>query len=67
MLPAGGKVLNQVDLDDVYPTFFLPTKEAGRVALGQEARRVIDAIPQYVIPSKVSYVASVGQIHAKNG
>jgi HlyD family secretion protein len=65
VLPAGGKVLNLVDLGDVYLTFFLPTKEAGRVALGQEVRLVIDAIPQYVIPSKVSYVASVAQFTPK--
>ncbi len=34
VLGAGGKVLNMVDLNDVYMTFFLPTDWAGRVQLG---------------------------------
>lgn len=65
VLPAGGRVLNMVDLSDVYMTFFLPTAEAGKVALGQEVRLVLDAAPQYVIPAKVSYVASVAQFTPK--
>ena len=65
VLGAGGKVLNLVDLSDVYMTFFLPERQAGRVALGSEVRLVIDAVPQYVIPAKVSYVASVAQFTPK--
>lgn len=65
MLPAGGKLLNMVDLADVYMTFFLPSMQAGRVGLGQEVRLVIDAVPDYVIPAKVSYVASVAQFTPK--
>lgn len=65
VLAAGGKVLNLVDLGDVYMTFFLPSAQAGRVALGSDVRLVIDAIPQYVIPAKVSYVASVAQFTPK--
>jgi HlyD family secretion protein len=58
---AGGRVLNLVDLSDVYMTFFLPTAAAGRVALGSEVRLVMDAEPQYVIPAQVSFVADVAQ------
>ncbi|MDD2161674.1 MULTISPECIES: HlyD family secretion protein [Pseudomonas] len=65
VIGAGGKVLNLVDLSDVYMTFFLPEQQAGRVALGAEVRLVIDAIPQFVIPAKVSYVASVAQFTPK--
>jgi HlyD family secretion protein len=65
VLAAGGKVLNLVDLTDVYMTFFLPERQAGRVALDSEVRLVIDAAPQYVIPAKVSYVASVAQFTPK--
>ena len=32
-------MLNLIDLGDVYMTFFLPTRMAGRVGLGSEARR----------------------------
>ncbi len=65
VLAAGGRVLNLVDLGDVYMTFFLPTAEAGRVALGAEVRIVLDAAPQYVIPAKVSFVADVAQFTPK--
>lgn len=65
VLGAGGKVLNLVDLADVYMTFFLPERQAGRVALGSEVRVVLDAAPQFVIPAKVSYVASVAQFTPK--
>jgi HlyD family secretion protein len=61
VLPAGGRVLNMVDLTDVYMTFFLPATEAGRVTLGAEARLVVDALPDAVIPAQASFVADVAQ------
>jgi HlyD family secretion protein len=65
VLDAGGVVLNLVDLADVYMTFFLPTQDAGRVAIGTEIRLVLDAAPQYVIPSRASFVADVAQFTPK--
>ncbi|MCC6213142.1 MAG: HlyD family efflux transporter periplasmic adaptor subunit [Burkholderiales bacterium] len=65
VLAAGGRVLNLVDLSDVYMTFFLPTAQAGRVALGAPVRIVLDAAPQYVIPARVSFVADVAQFTPK--
>lgn len=65
VLGAGGRVLNLVDLGDVYMTFFLPTETAGRIALGTEVRLVFDAAPQYVIPARVSFVADVAQFTPK--
>src|SRR5690606_32721072 len=65
ILGAGGAALNLVDLGDVYMTFFVPETDAGRVALGSDARIVLDAAPQYVIPARVSFVASVAQFTPK--
>jgi HlyD family secretion protein len=65
VLPAGGKVLNLVDLGDVYLTFFLPETVVGKIALGGEVRLVLDAAPQYVIPARVSYVSSTAQFTPK--
>jgi HlyD family secretion protein len=65
VLGAGGKVLNMVDLSDVYMTFFLPETVAGRVSLGGEVRLILDALPDRVIPAKVSFVASVAQFTPK--
>ncbi|OZA53942.1 MAG: hemolysin D [Acidovorax sp. 17-64-282] len=65
VIGGGGKVLNLVDLSDVYMTFFLPEPVAGRLALGSEVRIVLDAAPQLVIPAKVSFVASTAQFTPK--
>ncbi|TPE49889.1 HlyD family secretion protein [Amaricoccus solimangrovi] len=65
VLAAGGRVLNMVDLGDVYMTFFLPTAEAGRVAIGTEVRLVLDAAPDRVVPARISFVADVAQFTPK--
>ncbi len=65
VLGGGGKVLNMVDLSDVYMTFFLPETVAGKVALGSEVRILLDAAPGYVIPAQISFVASVAQFTPK--
>ncbi|MDD1632257.1 MAG: HlyD family efflux transporter periplasmic adaptor subunit [Methylococcaceae bacterium] len=65
VLNAGGRVLNMVDLSDVYMTFFLPTEAAGKIALGSDIRLVFDALPNHVIPAKASFVASVAQFTPK--
>jgi HlyD family secretion protein len=65
VLAAGGKVLNLVDLSDVYMTFFLPETVAGKVALGSEVHIVLDVAPQFVIPATVSFVASTAQFTPK--
>lgn len=65
VLPAGGRVLNLVDLSDVYMTFYLPTGQAGRVAIGADARIVLDAAPELVIPASITFVADVAQFTPK--
>ncbi|WP_437193350.1 HlyD family secretion protein [Planctomicrobium sp. SH527] len=65
VLNAGGRVLNLVDVGDVYMTFFLPTAEAGRVNMGADVHLIMDAAPQYVIPAKVTFVADVAQFTPK--
>lgn len=65
VITAGGRVLNLLDLSDVYMTFFLSTAAAGRVAIGTEVRLVLDAAPQYVIPARASFVADAAQFTPK--
>ncbi|EHF7568922.1 HlyD family efflux transporter periplasmic adaptor subunit [Salmonella enterica] len=65
VLSAGGRVLNMVDLSDVYMTFFLPTEQAGLLKIGGEARLVLDAAPDLRIPATISFVASVAQFTPK--
>jgi HlyD family secretion protein len=61
----GGKVLTLLDLADVYMVIFLPETVVGRVALNGEARIVLDAAPDYVIPATVSYVSPQAQFTPK--
>lgn len=65
VLAAGGKVLSLVDLSDVYMTFFLPEKLAGRVAIGSEVHLILDTAPNNVIPAKIAYVSDVAQFTPK--
>ncbi len=65
VLAGGGKVLNLLDLADVYMTFFVVETVAGKLALGSEVRIVLDVAPKYVIPAKISFVASSAQFTPK--
>ena len=65
VVAAGGRLVTMLDLTDVFMTIFLPTGEAGRVALGSEARIVLDAAPNYVFPATVSFVAAEAQFTPK--
>lgn len=65
VVSGGGRVLNMVDLSDVYMTFFLPTTAVGKIALGSEVRLVLDAAPEHVIPANVTFVADVAQFTPK--
>ena len=66
VLSSGGRVLNLIDLTDVYLTFFVPEETAGQIALGADARIVLDAMDDIAIPASISYVASVAQFTPKS-
>jgi HlyD family secretion protein len=65
VLASGGKVLTIIDLTDVYMTLFLSEKDAGRLALGAEARIIFDAAPEYSIPARVFFISSKAQFTPK--
>src|ERR1700722_8319703 len=65
VLAAGGRVLTLLDLGDLYLTIFLPAGEAGRLVLGDEARVVLDPVPEYVAPAKVTFIATEVQFTPK--
>ena len=56
VVSSGGPIVTLLDLTDVYMTIFLPTRQVGRVLVGSDARIILDAAPQYVIPAIVSFV-----------
>ncbi|GAB4368553.1 MAG: HlyD family efflux transporter periplasmic adaptor subunit [Kiloniellaceae bacterium] len=61
VLPSGGRVVTLLDLTDVYMTIFLSTADIGRLLVGNEARIILDAVPQYVIPAAVSFISAEAQ------
>ena len=65
VLSSGGRVLNLVDLTDVYLTFFVPEEVAGKIKLGADARILLDAMPGVAVPASISFVASVAQFTPK--
>ena len=66
VVAAGARVVTILDLSDVYMTIYLPAAQAGQLVLGDEARIILDPIPQYVIPATVSFVAADAQFTPKS-
>ena len=65
VIPSGGRVATLLNTAEVHMTLFLPTDVAGKLKLGDEARIVLDAAPQFVIPAVVSFVAAEAQFTPK--
>jgi HlyD family secretion protein len=65
VVAAGGRLVTMLDLSDVYMTVFLPTGQSGRIALGSQARIVLDSVPNAVFPATVSFVAAEAQFTPK--
>jgi HlyD family secretion protein len=64
-IAAGEPIVTILDLTDLRMIIFLPAVDAGRLGVGGEARVVLDAVPDYVIPAEVSFVASESQFTPK--
>lgn len=58
---TGGKVVTILDLSDVYMTVFIPTNVVGKLKLMDEARIVLDAVPDIPIPAYISYISPEAQ------
>ncbi|MGZ5908928.1 MAG: HlyD family secretion protein [Reyranella sp.] len=65
VIGAGIKIFTLLDLSNVYMTVFLPTEEAGKIALGNEGRIVLDALPDLTVPGHVSFVSATSQFTPK--
>ena len=65
VIAVGAPVVTILDLSDVYMTVFLPAADAGRLNIGDEARIILDPVPDYVVPAKISFVAADAQFTPK--
>lgn len=64
-IAVGEPVATIADLTDIYMSIFLRPADSGALAVGDEARVVLDTVPDLVIPAEVSFVGSESQISAK--
>ncbi|PAU56133.1 HlyD family secretion protein [Pseudomonas indica] len=65
VLGAGGRVLLLIDLGDQYMNLYLPAALAGRLTVGDEARILLDALPEQPLPARISFVAAKSQFTPK--
>nr|WP_245413594.1 HlyD family efflux transporter periplasmic adaptor subunit [Mangrovicella endophytica] len=65
VVAAGAKIVTLLDLTDVSMSLYLPAEQAGRVALGDEARIILDPAPDVVIPASVTFVSADAQFTPK--
>ncbi|MEM7777651.1 MAG: HlyD family efflux transporter periplasmic adaptor subunit [Pseudomonadota bacterium] len=64
VVTSGGKIVTLVNLADVYMEIFLPATDAHRLAIGSEARIVIDGT-DFAVPAHVSFVSPEAQFTPK--
>ena len=65
VLGAGGRVLLLIDPNDQYMNLYLTASVAGRLTVGDEARVLLDALPDKPLPAKISFVAGKSQFTPK--
>ena len=65
VLGAGGRVLLLIDPNDQYMNLYLSASVAGRLAVGDEARVLLDALPEKPLLAKISFVAGKSQFTPK--
>lgn len=66
VVASGGKVLSLVDLTEIYINIFLPEADADRIAVGDEARIVLDAAPDQPVSAHVAFISAVAQFTPKS-
>jgi HlyD family secretion protein len=65
VLGAGGRVLLLIDPSDQYMNLYLPASVTGALTVGDEARILLDALPDQPLPAKISFVAAKSQFTPK--
>ncbi|CAK9892258.1 MULTISPECIES: HlyD family secretion protein [Pseudomonas] len=65
VLGAGGRVLMLIDPSDQYMNLYLPASTTGRLTVGDQARIVLDALPDQAMPAKIAFVAAKAQFTPK--
>jgi HlyD family secretion protein len=65
VVSPGAPIVTILDLTDMYMTMFLAAADASRLRVGEEARIILDPVPDYVIPATISFVAADAEFTPK--
>lgn len=66
VVAAGASIITLLDLTQVYMNIYLPAPVVGPLALNDEARIILDPVPQYVVPARVTFIAPESQFTPKS-
>lgn len=66
VVAAGAPVVTLLDLTDVYMNIYLPAPTVGLISANDEARLILDPIPQYVVPARVTFISPESQFTPKS-
>jgi HlyD family secretion protein len=58
VVSAGAPIVTIFDLTDMYMTIYFAAANVSKLRVGEEARIVLDTVPDYVIPATISFVAA---------
>ncbi len=65
VVAAGTPILTLLDLTDVYMNLYLSAPVVGALALNDESRIILDPIPDYVIPARITFISPESQFTPK--
>ncbi|MGE4326029.1 MAG: HlyD family secretion protein [Pseudodonghicola sp.] len=65
VVAAGSSIFTMLDLTQVYMNIYLTAPVVGPLAVNDEARLILDPVPEYVIPARVTFIAPESQFTPK--
>ncbi|MBC57238.1 MAG: efflux transporter periplasmic adaptor subunit [Confluentimicrobium sp.] len=66
VIDAGYPVVTMLDLSNVYMNIYLPATVIGTLAVGDEARLILDPISDYVVPATITFISPQSQFTPKS-
>lgn len=62
---GGARIVTLIDLTDISMSLYLAAIDIARLSVGDEARIVLDAVPDYVVPARISFISADAQFTPK--
>ncbi|MDK3020161.1 HlyD family secretion protein [Pseudodonghicola flavimaris] len=66
VISAGASIITLLDLTQVYMNIYLPAPAVGPLVLNDEARIILDPVPQFVVPARITFIAPQSQFTPKS-